>query len=110
MEIKNVGVVGCGIMGGGIVEVCARAGYKVTVSEINQELLDKGLKAIDNSLTKAVQKNKLTDDEKSSILSNITGTTSMEDFKDRDLVIEAATENIELKKKIRKLEEKQGKG
>jgi len=100
MEIKNVGVVGCGLMGRGIAEVSARAGYNVIVSEINQELLDKGLAAIDVSLAKAVVRGKATEEEKAATLGRIKGTVKMEDFKGCDLVIEAAVENMELKKKI----------
>jgi len=100
MEIKKVGVVGCGLMGGGIVEVAAKAGYTVIVSEINQQLLDKGIAAINKSLSKAVERGKLAEEEKTSALQLIKGTVNMEDFKDCDLVIEAAVENMELKKKI----------
>jgi 3-hydroxybutyryl-CoA dehydrogenase len=100
MEIKKVGVVGCGLMGRGIVEISAKAGYDVIVSEINQQLLDAGLKAIESSLSKAVEKGKSTEEEKKASLSKIKGTVNVEDFKDRDLVIEAAIENMELKKKI----------
>lgn len=100
MKIKKVGVVGCGLMGGGIVEVSAKAGYAVTVSEINQQLLDKGISAITNSLTKAVERGKLGEEEKTSALQLIKGTINMEDLKECDLIIEAAVENMELKKKI----------
>lgn len=100
MEIKKVGVVGCGLMGRGVAEVSARAGYDVVVSEINQELLDKGLAAINASLTKAVEKGKATEADKAAALGRIKGTLNTEDFKDCDLVIEAAIENLELKKKI----------
>ena len=64
MEIKSIGVVGCGLMGSGIVEVSARSGYSVIVSEINQQLLDKGLAAIEESLGKGLKKGKITEDEK----------------------------------------------
>jgi len=100
MDIKKVGVVGCGLMGGGIVEVTAKAGYTVIVSEINQQLLDKGIAAINKSLSKAVERGKLAEKDKTSALQLIKGTVNMEDFKDCDLVIEAAVENMELKKKI----------
>lgn len=100
MEIKKVGVVGCGIMGGGIVETCAKAGYSVVASEINQQLLDKGMAAINKSLAKAVEKGKSTEADKAATLGRIKGTTNTGDFKDCDLVIEAAVENLELKKKI----------
>ncbi len=100
MEIKKVGVIGCGLMGRGIVEVCARAGFSVVVSEINQELLDKGMEALTTSLTKAAGRGQISEGDKDKTLALITGTTDMNDFKDCDIVIEAAIENIELKKKI----------
>ncbi len=100
MEIKQVGVVGCGQMGGGIAQVSAQSGYQVIVSEINEELLKKGLAAINSSLTRAVEKARITPQDKEAIISRLRGTTSLKDFRDCDLVIEAAIENLELKKKI----------
>jgi 3-hydroxybutyryl-CoA dehydrogenase len=100
MTFKKIGVVGCGLMGRGIVEVSAKTGYHVVVSEINKELLDKGMAAINQSVAKAVEKGKMTEDDKNKALSKIKGTTDMKDFKDCDLVVEAAIENLELKKKI----------
>ena len=100
MEIKKVGVVGCGQMGGGITQVCAQSGYPVVVSEINDELLKKGLASIDSSLSRSVQKEKITQQDKDSTLARIKGTTDTKDFGDCDLVVEAAVENMELKKKI----------
>ena len=100
MEIKKVGVVGCGTMGSGIAQVCAQAGYQVKVSEINDELLNKGLASIDKFLTKGVDKGKVSPQDKDATLSRIKGSTTTKDFYDCDLVIEAAIENIELKKKI----------
>jgi 3-hydroxybutyryl-CoA dehydrogenase len=100
MEIKQVGVVGCGQMGGGIAQVCAQAGYRVTASEINEELLSKGLSSIKSSLTKSLEKGRITQQDKDSILSRLKGTTNMKDFGNCDLVIEAASENLDLKKKI----------
>jgi len=100
MEIKKVGVVGCGTMGSGITQVCARSGYQVVVSEINNELLNKGLASINSALTKSVDKGKMSQQDKETILNRIKGTTNTKDFYDCNLVIEAATENMELKKKI----------
>ena len=100
MEIKKVGVVGCGTMGNGIVQVCAQSGYPVVVSEINDELLKKGLASIDKFMTTAVEKGKITQQDKDSTLARIKGTTDMKDFGDCDLVIDAAIENMDLKKKI----------
>ena len=100
MEIKKVGVVGCGIMGAGIAQVCAQSGYQVVVSEINEELLNKGLAVLNTFLTKGIERGKLSQQDKDDILSRIKGTTDMQDFKDCELVIEAVVENMELKKKI----------
>ncbi|MGD8500486.1 MAG: 3-hydroxybutyryl-CoA dehydrogenase [Phycisphaerales bacterium] len=100
MEIKQVGVVGCGQMGGGIAQVSAQSGYQVIVSEVNEELLNKGLTAVNSSLAKAVEKERITPQDKETTVSRIKGTTSMKDLSSCDLVIEAAIENLELKKKI----------
>lgn len=100
MEIKKVGVVGCGTMGGGIVQVCAQSGYPVVVSEINDALLKKGLASIDKFMTTAVQRSKMTQQDKDATFARIKGTTNIKDFADCDLVIEAAIENMDLKKKI----------
>jgi 3-hydroxybutyryl-CoA dehydrogenase len=100
MEIKKVGVVGCGIMGGGITQVCARSGYQVVVSEISDELLNKGLASIASFLTKSVDKGKITQQDKDATLNRIKGTTNIKDFSDCDVVIEAAIENLDLKIKV----------
>jgi len=100
MEIKKVGVVGCGLMGAGIAEVCARSGYAVTVLEVNQQFLDKGMASIKSSLERAVSKNKMTAQDRDATLGRLQGTISMDDFKDRDLVIEAVIENMEEKKRV----------
>jgi len=100
MEIKKVGVLGCGLMGSGIAQVCAQSGYQVVVSEINDELLNKGLASINSALTKSVEKGKLSQKDKDTVLSRIKGTTNTNDFSDCDLVMEAVIENMELKKKV----------
>jgi len=100
MEIKKVGVVGCGIMGAGITQVCAQSGYQVIVSEINEALLDKGLAAIKRMLAKGLEKGKITQQGIDSALGHIKGTTDIKDFSNCNLVIEAIIENIEIKKKV----------
>ena len=100
MEIKRVGIVGCGLMGSGITQVCAQSGYQVVASEINDELLSKGLSSINKSLTRSVDKGKLSQPDKDATLARIKGTTNTKDFADCDLVIEAAIENMDLKKKL----------
>jgi 3-hydroxybutyryl-CoA dehydrogenase len=100
MEIKAVGVVGCGLMGSGIVESCARAGYQVVVREPNETLLAQGLARLKGSLAKAVDRGKLTQADAETALARIHGTTELEGFASCDLVIEAAVENMTLKKEI----------
>jgi 3-hydroxybutyryl-CoA dehydrogenase len=100
MDIKKVGVVGAGLMGSGIAQVCAMAGYKTVVREITQELLDKGLSKIESFLSKGVEKGKMSAQEKDAALKNLTGTTKLQDLKDCHLIIEAVTEDIKLKKEI----------
>jgi 3-hydroxybutyryl-CoA dehydrogenase len=100
MEIKKVGVVGCGSMGAGIAQLCAQSGFPVVVSEINDELLKRGMGFIDKTLARSVEKGKLTQKDKDAIMGSIKGTTNTKDFADCDLMIEAAIENLDLKKKI----------
>src|SRR6187431_1845023 len=98
MNIKKVGVAGCGLMGAGIAQVCAEAGFDVVVREVSDELLKKGLGKIDSFLAKGVEKGKVTAERKAEVMGRLRGTTSLEELKDRDLVIEAAVENIALKR------------
>jgi len=100
MEIKTVGVVGCGLMGSGIAELAAKKGYTVIVREINDDFLAKGLQRIQDSTAYAVKKEKMTAADREALLARIRGTTQMEDLAAADLVIEAAIENLELKKSI----------
>jgi 3-hydroxybutyryl-CoA dehydrogenase len=100
VDITRIGVVGCGLMGSGIAEVCARAGYRVLVREVNKDLLEKGLGRIQGSLSKAVARGKLPQEEANQALTLIEGTLELADLKDSDLVIEAAVENMAAKKQI----------
>jgi 3-hydroxybutyryl-CoA dehydrogenase len=100
MEIKKVGVVGCGYMGAGIAQLCAQSGFQVVVSEINDEFLKRGMGFIDKTLARSVEKGKLAQADKDAIMGRIKGTTSTRDFADCNLLIEAAIESLELKKKI----------
>jgi 3-hydroxybutyryl-CoA dehydrogenase len=102
MEIKKVGICGCGLMGSGIAEVSSKAGLQVIIREINDDLLKKGLARIEKSLAKAVEKGKLEEAVKTEILGRIKGTTSLTDLKDCDLICEAIIENIEEKLKLYK--------
>ena len=97
MAIKTVGVVGCGLMGSGIVQVSAQAGFSTVVVEANQALLDKGLSGIRKTLDGLVAKAKLDAQEKDAILGRITGGARLEDLKACDIVVEAISENQSLK-------------
>src|SRR5258708_36119025 len=100
MEIQRIGIIGAGLMGAGIAEVCARAGYDTLVREINDELLAKGLERIETSMQSAVKHGKLAAADEDAARSRVRGTTRLEDFADRDLVIEAAIEDLQLKKRL----------
>ena len=100
MAIKTVGVVGCGLMGAGIAQVAAQAGFKTIVREVEQSLLDKGLARIDKFLSRSVEKGKLTAEQKQSTLANLQGTVELSDLATCDIVIEAIVENIEAKKEL----------
>ena len=100
MEIKKVGVVGCGFMGSGITQICAQSGYQVVVSEINNTLLNKGLASIGYYLTRGVERGRLSQQDKDSALARIKGTTNTKDFSDCDLMIEVVPEDMGLKKRI----------
>ena len=97
MAIKNVGVIGCGLMGSGIVQVSAQAGFQTVVVEANAELLERGLAGLRRTLDGLVARAKLDEAGKKQILERITGATDFAAFKDCDLVVEAITENQPLK-------------
>jgi len=97
MEIAKVGVVGCGLMGHGIAQICAQAGWDVVVREIDQAPLDKGLGKIDKQLGKAVEKGKLEQGDAQAVRDRIQGTLDYGDLADCDLVIEAITEDLDRK-------------
>ncbi|MFM8980038.1 MAG: 3-hydroxyacyl-CoA dehydrogenase family protein [Planctomycetia bacterium] len=100
MTIKTVGVVGCGLMGSGIAQISAQAGMKVWVREVDQKGLEGGKAKVERFLSTAVEKGKLTADEKAAILGRISWTTQVADLKDCDLVVEAITENMKAKREL----------
>jgi 3-hydroxybutyryl-CoA dehydrogenase len=97
MDIKTVGVLGCGLMGSGIAQVCAASGYRTIVREVEQGLLDKGLGRVNKFLSDGVEKGKVTPEARERTLASLSGTTRIDDLKDCDLVIEAIVENIDEK-------------
>ncbi len=104
MEIKKVGVLGCGLMGSGIAQVSATAGFDVIVLEVEQKFLDKGFAGIEKSLAKFAErppdKGGITAEQKDAIRARLKGTTNKQDLADCDIVIEAIIENVEDKKKM----------
>ena len=99
-DIKKIGIIGAGQMGGGIAHVCALAGHDVYLMDINEDSLTGALAVINKNMTRAVSKDKLAQVDMEAGLALISTGSSYDDFKDCDLVIEAATENEELKKEI----------
>ncbi len=100
VELKTVGIVGAGQMGNGIAQVAAASGFTVIMQDISSEALTKGMTTIQTSLDRLIKKGVITEAQKSETLSRIKTTTEVQSFKAADIVIEAATENIELKLKI----------
>jgi 3-hydroxybutyryl-CoA dehydrogenase len=97
MQIKTVGVLGCGLMGEGIAQVCAASGYKTIVREVDQGVLDKGLGRLRKFLNDGVEKGKVTPETRDQTLANLSGTTSFADLAKCDLIVEAIIENVEAK-------------
>lgn len=99
MEIKKVGVLGCGLMGSGIAQTAASAGFHTVVKEVSDELIQKGFSGIEKSLAKFAEKGTITAEQQTAARGRLTGTTSFADLADCDIVIEAIIENIEEKRK-----------
>src|SRR6266498_3596779 len=104
MNIQKVGVLGCGLMGSGIAQVAASAGFDVAVLEVEQKYLDKGLAGIEKSLSKFAErppeKGGITAQQKDEMRARLTGTTRREDLDDCDIIIEAVIENVAQKKEM----------
>ncbi|MCF7803044.1 MAG: 3-hydroxybutyryl-CoA dehydrogenase [Candidatus Marinimicrobia bacterium] len=100
MKITKVGIAGCGIMGSGIAQVCALAGYETVVREVNQNLLDRGLDKLRASLGKSVDREQITQEEMDEALHKIHGTINLEEFSGCDLIIEAIVEDLDEKREL----------
>ncbi len=100
MTMRKVGVLGCGLMGSGIAQVCAQAGYETVVREVSGELLERGMGKVRSSLAKAVERGKLAAEAREETLSRLSGTTDVEALADCDLVIEAIVENLDEKRGV----------
>ena len=100
MAIQRVGVVGCGLMGSGIAQVCAQAGFPTVVREVNAELVDKGLKGIEKNLARLVEKGAITEGGKGEIRSRLRGVTSLDELRDSDVIVEAIVEQLPAKREL----------
>ncbi|HEX2715022.1 MAG TPA: 3-hydroxybutyryl-CoA dehydrogenase [Candidatus Acidoferrales bacterium] len=100
MPVQKVGVVGCGLMGSGIAQVVAQAGFQVVVREVSTELVEKGLKGIERNLQRMVEKGSLSEVEREHTRSRLRGTTSLDELRDSDLIIEAIIEQLPAKKEL----------
>ena len=100
MAIQKVGVVGCGLMGSGIAQVCAQAGFPTVVREVNAELVDKGLKGIEKNLARLVEKGAITEGGKGEIRSRMRGVTSLDELRDSDVIVEAIVEQLPAKREL----------
>ena len=98
MEMKKVGVLGCGLMGSGIAQVAASAGFETIVKEVSDDLINKGFAGIEKSLAKFAEKGTITSDQQRDIRARLSGTTSFADLADCDIIIEAIIENLEEKR------------
>jgi len=100
MAIQKVGVVGCGLMGSGIAQVCAQSGFTTVVREVSSDLVEKGLKSIEKNLGRLVEKGTLTEAAKNEVRGRLKGTTSLDDLKDCDLIVEAIIEQLPVKREL----------
>jgi 3-hydroxybutyryl-CoA dehydrogenase len=100
MEIKKVGVLGCGLMGSGIAQTAASAGFETVVREVSDDLIQKGFFGIEKSLAKFAEKGTITGEQQKAIRDRLSGTTSFEDLADCDIIIEAIIENIDEKRRV----------
>lgn len=98
--MKKIGVLGTGTMGAGIIQVLAQNGYEVVMRARRQTSIDKGMATVEKNLDRLIKKERMTEAEKAEVMSRITGSTEIEIVKDADLIIEAATENLEAKKAL----------
>ncbi|HEX6041507.1 3-hydroxybutyryl-CoA dehydrogenase [Longimicrobium sp.] len=99
-EIKRVGVLGCGLMGSGIAQVAAAAGYETIVREVSDEVVQRGIGGIGKQLGKAVEKGKMAAEDRDAIVGRLKGTTNLEDLRDCDIIIEAVVEDLAVKNEM----------
>ena len=100
MAIQKVGVVGCGLMGAGIAQVSAQAGFQTVVREVSNELVEKGLKGIEKNLTRLVEKGTIPEQERDAVRGRLKGITSLDELKDCDVIVEAIIEKLPAKREL----------
>jgi len=100
MAIQRVGVVGCGLMGSGIAQVCAQAGFPTVVREVSLELVEKGLKGIEKNLARLVEKGTITESARSEMRGRLKGVTSLDELRDCDVIVEAIIEQLPAKREL----------
>src|SRR5271169_2713856 len=100
MAIQKVGVVGCGLMGSGIAQVCAASGFRTVVREVSPEVVEKGLGSIAKNLARLVEKGTITAGAQDEIRGRLRGTTALEDLQDCDLIVEAIIEQLPAKREL----------
>jgi 3-hydroxybutyryl-CoA dehydrogenase len=99
MEIKKVGVLGCGLMGSGIAQVAATAGFATVVREVSADLIERGFAGVEKSLARFAEKGSITGEQQKEIRARLTGTTTFDQLADCDIIIEAIIENLDEKRK-----------
>ena len=102
MAIQTVGIIGAGLMGNGIAQACATNGIKVIMLDINDAAIERGIKTVSGSLDRLIKKERMTEAQKAEAIGRIKGTSNLNDLSAADFIIEAATENLDLKRKILK--------
>ncbi len=100
MSIEKIGVLGCGLMGAGIAQVCAQSGFETVVREIDQKFIDKGFAIIEKNFKRALEKGEISKQDRDTIWGRLKSTLDLDDLKDCDLIIEAVVENLELKNQM----------
>jgi 3-hydroxybutyryl-CoA dehydrogenase len=100
MAIQRVGVVGCGLMGSGIAQVCAQSGFPTVVREVSADLVEKGLRGIEKNLARLVEKGAITEEAKNEIRGRLRGVTSLDELRDSDVIVEAIIEQLPAKREL----------
>jgi 3-hydroxybutyryl-CoA dehydrogenase len=100
MAIQRVGVVGCGLMGSGIAQVCAQSGFPTVVREVSADLVEKGLRGIEKNLARLVEKGAITEGAKNEIRGRLRGVTSLDELRDSDVIVEAIIEQLPAKREL----------